>query len=434
MENSSNHGAQNLSLNFPQDHFVELCALSTTVELSPEERQLLDEHLASCAECRDLKSQYEAVVGQEIPALGFEYRSDNSSGEYQNRWSLEEAEASLMAALDREMARNDRPKREPVPTKKINLHSQTWRYAFAASLIGVCSLAAYQVGVSRNRMDRTTHAQLSDPSSSKPPTPISTNKEGEELNGRAEDEAILKALKRQLVDAKKEVGDLKQQQAKLEEELTNKDADLTRITQERTDLDNQLTQAQANLEGVQEKLSLLASQKSSEQTQTPVLESQLQDLQNQIQGKDSQIAQDRELLQHDRDIRNLISARDLYIAEIYDVGKKGETSKPFGRVFYTRGKSLVFYAYDLDQQPGLKRAAIFQAWGRRGADPKNDVNLGIFYEDDSTNKRWILKSSDPKTLAQIDAVFVTVETKPEPSKPSGKPLLFTYLRIPPNHP
>jgi hypothetical protein len=62
-----------------------------------------------------------------------------------------------------------------------------------------------------------------------------------------------------------------------------------------------------------------------------------------------------------------------------------------------------------------------------GADPKSDVNLGIFYQEDSANKRLILKSSDPRTLAQIDAIFVTVETKPEPAKPSGKPL---FVHIP----
>jgi hypothetical protein len=129
-----------------------------------------------------------------------------------------------------------------------------------------------------------------------------------------------------------------------------------------------------------------------------------------------------------------MGARDLYIAEIYDVAKTGATQKPFGRVFYTKGKSLIFYAYDLDQQPGVKRASTFQAWGTRGLDQQHNINLGIFYEDDQSKKRWVLKSNDPSLLAQIDAVFVTVEPNGESSKPSGKPLLFTYLRLPPNHP
>ena len=67
-------------------------------------------------------------------------------------------------------------------------------------------------------------------------------------------------------------------------------------------------------------------------------------------------------------IRDVIGARDLYIAEIYDVAGTGETKKPYGRIFYTRGKSLIFYAYDLDQQTEIRRASAFQAWGRRGPD------------------------------------------------------------------
>ena len=56
------------------------------------------------------------------------------------------------------------------------------------------------------------------------------------------------------------------------------------------------------------------------------------------------VEQRDELLAHDRDIRDVIGARDLYIAEIYDVAGTGETKKPYGRIFYTRGKSLIFYA------------------------------------------------------------------------------------------
>jgi anti-sigma-K factor RskA len=108
--------------------------------------------------------------------------------------------------------------------------------------------------------------------------------------------------------------------------------------------------------------------------------------------------------------------------------------KPYGRVFYTRGKSLIFYAYDLDQQTEAKKTNAFQVWGRRGPDRQQALSLGIFYEDNATRKRWILKCDDPKTLAQIDAVFVTVEPNGGSYKPSGNSLLFAYLRVNPNHP
>ena len=76
----------------------------------------------------------------------------------------------------------------------------------------------------------------------------------------------------------------------------------------------------------------------------------------------------------------------------------------------------------------------FQTWGRKGPDRQQARSLGIFYEDNVTKKRWVLKAEDPKTLEDIDAVFVTVEPNGGSQHPSGKPLLFAYLRVSPNHP
>jgi hypothetical protein len=140
------------------------------------------------------------------------------------------------------------------------------------------------------------------------------------------------------------------------------------------------------------------------------------------------------LLAHDRDIRELMGARDLYIAEVFDVARDGQTQKPYGRVFYTKGKSLIFYAYDLDQQAGLKSASTFQAWGSHGLDKQQATSLGVFYQDNVAKKRWVVKFDDPKKLEQIDAVFVTVEPNGGSHKPSGKQLLFAYLKVDPNHP
>ena len=132
-----------------------------------------------------------------------------------------------------------------------------------------------------------------------------------------------------------------------------------------------------------------------------------------------------------------MGARDLYIAEVHDVAGTGTTSKPYGRVFYTKGKSLIFYAYDLDQQKTARNTSAtstFQAWGRRGSDWQQAIPLGIFYEDNASKRRWVMKLHDTNVLGQIDAVFVTIEPNSGSLKPSEKPLLFAYLRVESNHP
>ena len=130
-----------------------------------------------------------------------------------------------------------------------------------------------------------------------------------------------------------------------------------------------------------------------------------------------------------------MGARDLYIAEVFDVAKDGATKKSYGRVFFTKGKSLIFYAYDLDRQPGLKNASTFQAWGQHGADRAQALNLGVFYEDNVSKKALgfeIRRSAE--TRSGLSAVFVTVEPDGGSHKPSGKPFLFAYLKVNPNHP
>ena len=231
----------------------------------------------------------------------------------------------------------------------------------------------------------------------------------------------------------KEADQLNAEKSQLQAALAGRASDLNSSGQRLSALDQQLASARSEVAALQDKLTLAEKQGSENSSQIAALQSEIANLHVAIQQGDRELAEDDGLLAHDRDIRDLIGARNLYIAEIYDVAKTGATQKPFGRVFYTKDKSLIFYGYDLDQQPGLKEAGTFQAWGRSGSSD-HDISLGLFYRDDASKKRWILKCNDARTLAKLDAVFVTVEPKGGSARPTGKPLLFTYLRLEPNHP
>ena len=58
----------------PHDEFLELCALSTSGELTAAEQETLAKHLKDCAECRKAIQQFEAVVGRAVPALSPHFR------------------------------------------------------------------------------------------------------------------------------------------------------------------------------------------------------------------------------------------------------------------------------------------------------------------------------------------------------------------------
>jgi hypothetical protein len=165
------------------------------------------------------------------------------------------------------------------------------------------------------------------------------------------------------------------------------------------------------------------------------LETEVNDLHSEVSKASSAAANNEEFLAEDRDIRELMGARQLYIADVFDVQHDGRRSKPFGRVFYTKGRSLIFYAFDLQSQPGYHEAKAFQAWGKPDIAAAKPVSLGIFYLDSEKSRRWVLKADNPDLLAQINAVFVTVEPRGGSEKPTGKPFLEAYLHsLSPNHP
>jgi hypothetical protein len=212
------------------------------------------------------------------------------------------------------------------------------------------------------------------------------------------------------------------------------EAEKNRSVSERDALAQKADAAETSLLKLQNDLQVAVQAREGDTLRSSTIEGKLAEASTLLGDRDRTIGQLQSLLDHDRDIRELMGARDLYIAEVYDVARSGEMQKPCGRVFLTKGKSLIFYAYDLDEAPGLKNGSTFQAWGSLGPDRQQALNLGVFYEDNVAKKRWIVRSDDAKTLQQIQAVFVTIEPKGGSDKPSGKPFLFAYLRADPNHP
>ena len=445
-------GAGALSPNSPHDEFLELCALSTSGELTGIEQKRLQGHLEVCPSCREVMKQYEAVVSETIPALA----PDPKNLESDPSWSREEqdqAEAALFQRLtleeelgtDRGGADGDSVSKG-VGRVPLSVSQATWRnvwtlYAAGVLLFVALGVSAYRVGIHRGT-ESASVAPVPNPGNQNQANQIAllqqvsdAGHEREILRSQIEqrDKAVA-SLRRELEQQSAEMGRMKLAQNQLETDLQNGQAGRQGLLQERSDLSQKLEVADAKTQGLQDKLDSFEHQSSQDKQRATALEAKVSDLTRLLQDRGATIDQQQELLAHDRDIRDLMGARDLYVAEVYDVERSGETKKPYGRVFYTKGKSLIFYAYDLDQQAGVKNASTFQAWGRRGPDWQQALSLGIFYVDNASKKRWVLRFDDPKALAQIDAVFVTVEPNGGSHKPSKKPLLFAYLHIDSNHP
>jgi hypothetical protein len=200
-----------------------------------------------------------------------------------------------------------------------------------------------------------------------------------------------------------------------------------------TDLTAKLSEATAAIDRMTEELRNLREGRSNDASFIAAQESRLKDSAEKLKEQSEAIERQKKLLVADRDIRDLMTARNLHIIDVFDVDGKGDTRPTFGRVFYTEGKSLIFYAFDLEDRRVLNANYAFQAWGYQESGGQSR-NLGVFYVDDRKQNRWALKFNDPRALAQIDAVFVTIEPPGGSPKPTGQKLLYAYLKNKPNHP
>jgi hypothetical protein len=433
------------------EEFRELCAAAIAGELTADEQSSLDAHLAICPECRRAMSEYEIAAVKGVAALA-NHQEPKDDEAADHPWSVDKAEESFFRRLDKEQrsntAGNDSPDKVPAGKRFAYRPSQIrWReiwMPFAAAILLALALGvtAYRTGVKRGTdVGRTVGQPTKESESSLEAQVNDADYDRAQFVARLTENAkVIDDLKRRLSEQIKIVNGLKSSQPASTHPSEDNQQASQRANAGPVMRDEQFSAAQAKLAELQKTVQEATAQRDENASQAATLEAKVNELtqlvrarQQELDQKEGEVAKGQELLEHDRDIRELMGARELYMADVHDVSGKG-TDKTYGRVFYTKGKSLIFYAFDLDAQPGIQNAKSFQAWGRKGPDKDQARSLGIFYEDNVSKKRWVLKADDPKTLADIDAVFVTVEPHGGSQHPSGKQLLFAYLRISPNHP
>ncbi|MGH9644888.1 MAG: hypothetical protein ACRD3Q_21000 [Terriglobales bacterium] len=413
---------------------MELCACYIAGSISRDQRKRLEKHLIGCDDCRRTLDEFQQIASMGLPALAPEFASSDQESSGDN----DRTQHRLLSRIENDI--NSRKKvQAPVAVVK-RTRTMGWRTLapIAAGLLIAVSAALYSYRLGEHRGILAGQPQLNQAEAKAETLQMqmarSSSERGALLAKLTDSEAAINRLSAEVKARQDEIAALKIQQEALTASAASVEVRRVASDAQRADLNRKLGAEQASLDAAQRDLQSVRDARSADLVQMASLQRRVNEFDSVLKDRDQTIQQQKDLLAHDRDIRDLIGARDLYVAEVSDVGRDGQTNEPFGRVFYTKGKSLIFYAYNLDRQPGLRRASTFQAWGRRGPDFQQALPLGILYLDPGSNRRWILKFDDPKALERIDAVFVTVEPKGGSRKPSGKPLLFAYLKVEPNHP
>jgi hypothetical protein len=423
------------------DKYKELCALAAAGSLAPLELSELQIHLDHCESCLEALSQYRTLTTQGMPALADSYLARPE----RVLWDDSAARQRLLASIRAEQQTsaglaNPAPaviRRDSSPGGKVRAFAGM---AIAAGLLLAVVTAAYHLGARTHKPEIVTQT----------PAPLDDQYQKLSEQKRVADESLA-AQEKRLAQLQAESAEKEQALAKLRAALralesrsselmaqsSESEAQLKELSQQRDELNAKLQAMSQAYNNNQSELASLRTERDKASLRTVFLESRIEDLTAKNRDQDRRLKDAEQYLTSDRDIRELMGARKLYIADVFDVDGSSRTQKPFGRVFYTQGKSLIFYAFDLDRQPGVVNASTFQVWGQHEApqgEPAAPMNLGILYMDNETNRRWVMRFDDPKQLTEIDAVFVTVEPRGGSHKPTSKPFLYALLRNQANHP
>jgi hypothetical protein len=404
------------------DEFVSLCALFPSGELTEEEWALLQVHLDYCDSCRIVFEECQHLIGKVMPVMAAIAYLDSDPATETSSFSLDGAEQRLMNQL------SSRPADPPSP------HRPKTRWQIPALILAACALGVSGlIGFHFVRSMEELKPQMARPIAvdRTPPTPTPGNP-GADLRPALERtlEQVRK-LQQQLSAAEQRDRQSSLTVARIKQQLKAEQGERNAISDQNDRLRQQLAAEQQQTHSLRANSAAAGGIAEFETAQTSDLEAKVHELTADLDEKDRMLALDQDFLDHNREIRDLIAARNLYIADIFDVKQNGKTAKPFGRLFYTKDKSLVFYGYDLDKQSGLKQPVQFQAWG--SGDDKQNVSLGVFSQD-GTQKCWVLRYNDTETLSRLNKVFVTAEPKGGSAEPTGKQILMAYLQVQPNHP
>jgi hypothetical protein len=420
------------------EHFEEICAAASVGQATGEELVELEQHASHCAGCRQAYSDCLNLAAQQFatakqdPTISPKAIEECIDSELFVRRFLDRAEREGIT-FSRDV---DETVKLAAPIPFRFSRSIWWQMpaAIAATLL-FAALVSSGYLYWRNSSHRAPGAlQLQSSDVLRPPA-VNDPRIAELTNANRKLRAEVVRLSGELTKAT--------------DQLVASEADLKSTYQDRRRLASNRDELQIRLEKIQRELAnsqavatnaqqeaISQHQRAADIEATLIADQiKLRDLEDGIKEKSAALDQERQLLSLGHDVTDLMAARNLHIVDVVDTDGRGKARPAFGRIFFTEGKSLIFYAYDLNEAKMQKANYQYQVWAKKEGPNRQAQRLGIFYSDDKAQRRWVFKCEDAKILREIDSVFVTFG-RPDgnPSHPEGSSLMYAYLRGQPNHP
>lgn len=424
------------------EYFEELCAAASVGQANGEELVELEKHVAECYSCRQAYSDYLSIAAQEFVVAAKQPRlSDREAQECLNSELFIQRffeRAQREGIVFSQQVAKEGPGAPIIP---FSFSRPAWRngqfgvMAAAAAMLMVCASVWVHKSGSFNSL-RSSLGTEKITSSARKDVPAPDAEQIADLTSANH------GLESEIAQIKAELAAANEQLAANAANQKTAITDRQRFISERNALAEQLSQVQYQLAEWQSLASgarhdAEAQHKHAGDLEVSLVaaEAELTEITEKLTEQSAALNRDRQLLAMGKDVSDLMGARNLHILDVVDTDARGKTRPAFGRIFFTEGKSLVFYAYDLNESKIQKANYQYQVWAKKEGQNRPVRRLGIFYADDKTQNRWVFKCDDPNVVREIDSVFVTLgRPNSDPAHPEGSRLMFAYLHGPPNHP
>ena len=391
-------------------HFEELAALEAGGFLSDEELIELREHVAACVECRQAEEEFNRLVHFGLPLTVSPVREfvdkaktrpdNNMRPRFLRRARLEGI--AFSPDVDQPIRTNGR---------RIGLFT-----ASAAALATAVIIAVLYGPYLHPDSQQSLQAQQQIDQLKQENAALATN-----LSRSSES---LAAEQREIQNLHIQLGN-----ASTTAENLRRNSDQARGEAERSSSSN------AQMQNDNEKLLAQAKDEAAHANQlrnndiASLVEQQarITDLSDKLRVASATLDMERQLTAEGKDVRELLAARQLHVIDIRDTDPNGNPSKTFGRVILTEGKSLTFYAFDLNESKGADAKRSYQVWAAPDAGTNSARSLGFLRVDAKAQGRWVLKVDDPELVKTLNSVYVTSEPAAGSKQASGQKMLYAYL-------
>jgi hypothetical protein len=395
-------------------HYEELTALAAGGHLSEEERIELQRHAETCTDCKNAVAEFHEVVRFGLPLM--ESPSRRSINMFTSRPNYGARERFLRRASHEGIVFSPELRR-----------STTWlRPSFTYAVAGAGAAAAIVLGA----LFIPHHPSLPN----RHPDPL--------LHQKSTLEAMISRLEQVNAQQQRETEGLRAQVAKLTAAAAHGGSDRTPLStpqlassgaQSVEEAEAQERAQEKLLDDTRAQLAALKKARASDLASIAADQIQINELSDQLKTAKADTSSVQRQLATAAEVPDVMGARQLHVVDVRDTGPDGRPGKAFGRIFLTEGKSLVFYAFDLNNPAKNGSKKTYQVWGEKDGRPSSLRSLGFLNVDSKTQQRWVLKTNDAAAFREINSLFVTVEPRGGAKTPSDQRMLFAYLGEP-NHP